>query len=150
MCTQMTKKFKLNVPVFTDIYITVVFTDNYEAFVKKNIKEHYKEDDMDEDGAYYVCEDGREFMVFDITSFREQDTIVHECVHAAAAILMNLGITLVKENEETYANTIEFMFSKINKNWKKVKEKYNKDGDTSKSKSGQVLPDVSGTNKSGA
>lgn len=151
----MTKKFKLNVPVFTDAYITVVFTDELARFIKRNIPEHSnKEEDNDYAGLYLCTEDQREFLLFDLTQFKEEDTIVHEAVHAAASTLMANDIWLTKENEETYAYTIEYIFSKINKYWKKVKDKMNKEdskqvanGNTSKDKSGQILPAVPGTDE---
>src|SRR5688572_18955590 len=134
----MTKKFKLNVPVFTDAYITVVFTDNFAGFIKRNIPEHANsEEDNDYAGLYLCTKDQREYLLFDLTQFKEEDTIVHEAFHATASALMANGIWLTKDNEETYAYTLEYMFSKINGYWKKVKEKIN--GDTSKNKSGQVF-----------
>lgn len=142
----MTKRFKLPIPIFTDTYITVVFTTNYGGFVKRNIREHWEEE-MNDQGAFFTTSEGQDFIVFDITEFKQEDTIVHECVHAVTAILMHNGIWLTRENEETYAATIEYMFSKITEYWKKVKGQINKDGDKDTSRQGQVLPDVSGVAK---
>lgn len=146
----MTKKFKLNVPVFTDAYITVVFTDNYAAFVKKNINQHFNGEESADAGAYFCLDDGREYLVFDIAGFKEEDTICHDSFHAVAELLRSNDIPLSRETEETYAYTLEFIFSKVNKQWKKVKLKINGDGDrTNKSKSGQVLPNGTWNTKSG-
>lgn len=143
----MTKRFKLPVPILTDdsTYITIVFTDNYAGFVKRNLKEHYVEGETETDlAAFYTTSDSRDYMVFDISQFHGENTIVHECVHAAAAILIHNGIWLTKDTEETYALTIEHLFNKINSYWKKVKSKINGEvGNSSNSKLKPILRNVS-------
>lgn len=143
----MTKRYKVPIQVFDDS-VALVFTTDYEKYVKKYFKEYCEGEDLNDDGWTFTDKNGQTYVIFDILSC-DEGTLLHESVHAASGTLRYRGIELSDETEETYAYTIEFLFKSFQKRYQRVKDKINGDNrDTSKNNTGQVLQNVLGDIKS--
>lgn len=102
-------KKTVKIPIYRHLKVVFVITEDIKGFYNSVVK---KDDGLDCEGLFF---EHYNFLYICVKPNVSAGTIAHECFHATAYVMDNIGCDLKEESEEPYAYLLGWFVDEFEK-----------------------------------